>query len=246
VSESNDILVAPVGDGIEITLNEPSRGNAATDDMAARLTELLLRAPERAAFVVLRGAGEDFCAGRFNPNPPPPNAPKPEAFTVRRRSDVVFDCYRSFRTCSVPIIGIVQGRALGFGCSIAALCDVTIASENARFQVPEMNHKILPTMVMSSLIDRVSRKNIAYLVLTREMITAERAREMHIVSDVVPHAELDERMNDLIALFDATPAVALAGTKEYLSAACDMSVTGAVEYARSLHAMINASTELKG
>lgn len=243
MSEPTDILVAPIGDGVQITLNEPERGNAATDDMAQRLTDLLLRADERFAFVVLRGAGEDFCTGRFNPKPPP-GAAKPEALAVRRKSDIIFDCYQSFRTCSVPIVGVVQGRALGFGCSIASLCDITIASENARFQVPEMNHKILPTMVMSSLLDRVARKNIAYLVLTREMIDAERAREMHIVSEVVAPELLETTITDLVALLDATPEIAMQGVKAYLKAAYDMPIAGAVDFARNLHAVTNTSSEM--
>jgi enoyl-CoA hydratase/carnithine racemase len=244
VSEPTDILVAPIGDGVQITLNEPERGNAATDDMAERLTELLLRADDRFAFVLLRGAGEDFCTGRSSPKPLPGGA-HAEALDRRRGSEVIFNCYQAFRRCSVPIVGIVQGRALGFGCSIAALCDVTIASERARFQVPEMNHQILPTMVMSSLVDRVARKNLAYLVLTREMITAERAREMHIVSDVVPAEALEETVTDLVALLDATPEIALQGVKEYLNAAYDMPIAGAVDFARNLHATINSSSEIR-
>jgi enoyl-CoA hydratase len=244
VSESDDLLVSPIGDGLQITLNEPTRGNAASDAMAVRLTELLLRAADRAAYVVLRGSGDDFCTGRFNPKPPSGGA-KPEALAVRRKSDVIFDCYQAFRACSVPIIGVVQGRALGFGCSIAALCDITIAADTARFQIPEMNHQILPTMVMSSLIDRVARKDVAYLVLTREMIDAERAREMHIVSDVVPAGELEATIVDLVALFDVTPEIALQGAKAYLNAAYDMPIAGAVDYARNLHATINTSSEMK-
>jgi enoyl-CoA hydratase len=244
VSELTDILVAPLGAGVQITLNEPTRGNAASDDMAVRLTELLLRAGEHAAFVVLRGAGDDFCTGRYNPRPAGASAAKPEALRLRRSSDIIFNCYQSFRRCSVPIIGVVQGRALGFGCSIAALCDITIATDTATFQVPEMNHNILPTMVMSSLIDRVARKNLAYLVLTRETISAERAREMHIVSDVVPAANLEEKIAGLVALFDATPEIALQGAKEYLVGAYDMPIAGAVDFARNLHVTINSSSEM--
>lgn len=245
MSEPTDLLVAPMGNGVQITLNAPDRGNGATDDMAGRLTELLLRADERAAFVVLRGAGDDFCTGRFNPSPPPLGSTKPEALKGRRKSEVIFDCYQAFRRCTVPIVGVVHGRALGFGCSIAALCDVTIASDAARFQVPEMNHQILPTMVMSSLVDRVARKNLAYLILTREMITAHRAQEMHIVSEVVPAAELETTVMDLVALLDATPEIALQGVKEYLSSAYDMSTAGAVDFARNLHATLNTSSEMR-
>ena len=75
----------------------------------------------------------------------------------------------------MPVIGVVQGRALGFGCAIAAVCDITLASDKAQFQVPEMAHNILPTMVMSSFIDRVPRKAFTYLVYSTAVISAERA-----------------------------------------------------------------------
>ena len=81
----------------------------------------------------------------------PPGAP-PEAFELRRRNDVVFNCYGAFRRCEIPVIGVVRGRAFGFGCAIAAVCDITLAADTAKFQVPEMAHNIMPTMVMSDLM----------------------------------------------------------------------------------------------
>src|SRR5262245_65236983 len=72
----------------------------------------------------------------------PPGAP-PEAFELRRRNDVVFNCYGAFRRCEIPVIGVVRGRAFGFGCAIAAVCDITLAANTAKFQVPEMAHNIM-------------------------------------------------------------------------------------------------------
>ena len=71
----------------------------------------------------------------------------------------------------VPIIAVVHGRALGFGCAIAAACDITLAGDKAKFQVPEMAHNILPTMVMSSFVDRVPRKAMSYLVYSTAEIS---------------------------------------------------------------------------
>ena len=86
---------------------------------------------------------------------------------------------------------MVKGRALGFGCSIAALCDITIAGENAKFQVPEYAHNIMPTMVMSSLVDRVSRKALSYLVYSTAMVSAAEGLSFGLVSNVVPESRLD-------------------------------------------------------
>src|SRR6201993_3283662 len=165
---SSDILTARKGSVLEITLNRPQIGNAASDAMAIELTKLLLGAGESSEIVVLRGAGEDFCVGRETMGKRPPGAP-PEAFELRRRNDVVY-CYGAFRRCEIPVIGVVRGRAFGFGCAIAAVCDITLAADSAQYQVPEMAHNIMPTMVMSAMVDRLPRKAITYLVYSTALI----------------------------------------------------------------------------
>jgi enoyl-CoA hydratase/carnithine racemase len=240
---SNEILTARKGPVLEITLNRPQIGNAASDAMAVELAKLLLGAGENADIVVLRGAGEDFCVGRETMGKRPPGAP-PEAFELRRRNDVVFNCYGAFRRCEIPVIGVVRGRAFGFGCAIAAVCDITLAADTAKFQVPEMAHNIMPTMVMSALVDRVSRKALTYLVWSTAVVSAQRAREAGIVSEVFPAAELDAAVETLCKQIMQAPRPARVGCKDYARAALDMDVTGAVEYARSIHAVINSSSEM--
>jgi enoyl-CoA hydratase len=238
---SNSLLVAPLGRGIQITLNEPK---GVSDADALELTNLLLTAHERASYVVLRSSHADFIVGRNNP-PPAPGTPQLDALDRRRSSEVIFNCYGSFRACTVPIIGVVGGRAVGLGCSISALCDITIASDKATFQVNEMNHHILPTMVMSSLVDRVARKDLTYLVLSRATVSAERAQAMHIVSRVVPADQLDAAVAELVALCEATSTAAMQGVKEYAGAAYDMPIKGAVDFARNVHAVINSAPEIR-
>jgi enoyl-CoA hydratase len=240
---SNEILTARKGPVLEIMLNRPQIGNAASDGMAVELAKLLLGAGESADIVVLRGAGEDFCVGRETMGKRPPGAP-PEAFELRRRNDVVFNCYGAFRRCEIPVIGVVRGRAFGFGCAIAAVCDITLAADTAKFQVPEMAHNIMPTMVMSALVDRVPRKALTYLVWSTAVVSAQRAREAGIVSEVFPAAELDAAVEALCTQIMQAPRPARVGCKDYARAALDMDVTGAVEYARSIHAVINSSSEM--
>jgi enoyl-CoA hydratase len=237
-----DILTKQDGPILRITLNEPERGNAVTDAMVAELTRLILGASETSDLVVLRGAGKDFCVGRAGMGARP--ASEPEALERRRFGDVVFDCYGAMRNAPVPVVAVVQGRALGFGCAIAAACDVTLASDKATFQVPEMLHNILPTMVMSSFVDRVPRKALSYLVYSTAEIGAERALSFGIVSDVVPAANLDTAVDNLTVAMLKAPSIAIRGVKEYVRTAPDMSVHGAVEFARNLHATINSSSEM--
>jgi enoyl-CoA hydratase len=240
---ADHILTARKGPVLEITLNRPEIGNAASDAMAVELAKILLSAGESSEIVVLRGAGDDFCVGRETMGKRPPGA-QPDALELRRRNDVVFNCYGAFRRCEIPVIGVVKGRAFGFGCAIAAVCDITLAADTAKFQVPEMAHNIMPTMVMSALVDRVPRKALTYLVWSTAVVTPARAREAGIVSEVFPAAELDSAVEALCEQIMRAPRPARVGCKDYARTALDMDVTGAIDYARSIHAVINSSSEM--
>ena len=210
---ANEIVTNRKGPVLEITLNRPEIGNAASDAMAIELAQLLLSAGESAEIVVLRGAGDDFCVGRETMGKRPPGV-QPDALQLRKRNDVVFNCYGAFRRCEIPVIGVVKGRALGFGCAIAAVCDITLAADTAKFQVPEMSHNIMPTMVMSALVDRVPRKAMTYLVWSTAVVSAARAREAGIVSEVFPAAELDAAVDALCAQIMRAPRPARVGCKD--------------------------------
>jgi enoyl-CoA hydratase len=239
----SDFLIEQADAVLRVTINHPERGNAMTDDMAVELTRIIDDASKNAHVVVLRGAGDDFCVGRHRGGGGPP--PLPDALGRREISDVIFNCYGSFRRASIPIIGVVRGRAAGFGCAIAALCDITIAGEHAQFQVPEYAHNIMPTMVMSALVDRVPRKALSYLVYSTATVSAERALSYGLASEVVPEAQLDETVEALCRNILKAPLPATEAVKEYLRSAPDMAMPGAVEFARNLHATINASIDAR-
>jgi enoyl-CoA hydratase len=239
---SEDIIAKADGGILRVTINRPDTGNAMTDAMALELTGIVGAAPKTSRMVLLRGAGNDFCVGRAAQQPPPK---APEALERRRSSDVVFNTYGAIRDCGVPVVCVVQGRALGFGCAVAAVSDITIASDNATFQVPEMLHNILPTMVASALVDRASRKAATYLIYSTKAVSAERALIYGIVSDVVPRAELEAAIDTLCASILQAPAVATEGVKDYLRRAMTMDVPSAVDYARNLHAVVNSSSEIR-
>lgn len=241
---SDDVLVQQDGKILRITLNRPDAGNMATDEMARALTRTLGEAGTKAEAIVLRGNGANFCLGRAGmTGGPPPSVP--EAIERRRAFEVVFDCYAAFRRCEVPVIGAIHGRAAGFGCAIAALCDVTFAAADATFQVPEMAHNILPTMVMSALHDRVPRKAIGYLTWSTAVINAERALSLGIASEVVPASGLDDAVASFCDMILKTPPIAVRGVKEYLRSGLHTDPQASIDYARNLHAVVNASSEIR-
>ena len=239
----DEILVRPSGRAAEIVLNRPAAGNAMTDAMAAALGEAIAAAGE-SHFILLRGAGEDFCTGRAGMGNRP--VERPPAYERRARNEVIFDCYAAFRRSPVPVVGIVQGRALGFGCALASLCDITLASDAATFQLPEMGHDIMPTMAMSSLVDRVPRKALMYLTYSTRAIDAHRALSFGMVSDVVPAGDLEARVGELRAALEKAPRPAILAVKEYARSALSMDIASAVDFARNLHATVNSAPDLRG
>ena len=108
----DEILSAQDGGILRVTINRPEAGNAMTDPMAVEMTRIVAAASQTSRMVLLRGAGPDFCVGRQSPPPP---AVAPEAMERRRFSDVVFDAYGAIRNSPIPVVCVVQGRALGFG-----------------------------------------------------------------------------------------------------------------------------------
>ncbi len=239
---SKDILSEQHGAVLHVTINRPETGNGMSNDMAVELAQILEGAAATSQFVVLRGAGKDFCLGRAGMGQQP--ATQPEALELRRANEPVFQCYGAFRRSPIPIIGVVQGRAIGFGCALAALCDITLAADNAKFQFPEMGHNIMPTMAMSALVDRVPRKALMYLIYSAAIVDAQRALTFGIVSDIVPEAQLDGALKTLCEAMIKAPAAATPAVKEYVRNALSMDVTAAVDLARNLHSVINSSSEM--
>ena len=107
---SEPILKEKDGDVTTITLNRPEVGNRQTDATWAQLTEMLDIAAKESRLIVFKGAGDDFCLGREAMGQP---SPVLEAYAIRERSETIFNLYGAFRSAKVPIMGVVQGRAVG-------------------------------------------------------------------------------------------------------------------------------------
>ena len=211
--------------------------------MAIRLTGMIDSAGD-SQLILLRGAGGDFCLGRDTMGRS--GGAQPEALEQRARTEPIFDFYGSFRRSPIPVVGVVQGRAVGFGCAMAALCDITLASDAARFQLPEMGHNIMPTIAMSSLVDRLQRKAIMYLVYSAAEVDARTALAYGLASQVFAAAELDGAVEELVSFMTGCPPAATLAVKEYARSATTMDIRGATDFARNLHATINTSSGMRG
>src|SRR3546814_14231017 len=103
----------------------------------------------------------------------------------------ILGVYDAFRRLPVPVLTLVQGRALGFGCAMVGASDVAIAAASARFALPEMKHGIPPSLAISALVPRVAAQTVADLVYSAEEIDASSAFAAGLISRVVSDGELD-------------------------------------------------------
>jgi enoyl-CoA hydratase len=239
---SEQLLVQQDGRILRITFNRP-QDNGISDAMAVAFAAAITKAHETSDAVVLRSVGPDFCTGRVrDPGAP---APSPEAYARRPEYDPIFNSYKAIRGAQVPVIAAIEGRAMGFGAAIAALCDISFASDTASFNIPEIAHNVMPTMVMSAVYDRMNRNAILWMAYSTEFIDAQRAMMYGLVSTVVPAARLSEEVERYCAMLLTRPRPAILGLKEYLRVAPRMDEQAAIDYARSLHSMVNTSAEMK-
>lgn len=238
---SDNFIVTRDGDVTTIVTNKADDGNRFSDAMAIEMAGLLDAESKSARLVLFKGAGKDFCTGRSGGMPPVST----EAYDFRDGFEAVFNCYDAFRRCKAPVVGVVQGKALGFGCSLASLCDITIAADNATFALPETSHKIMPTAAMSALIDRVPRKALMHIAYTAEEISAEHAMIAGIVSSVVPAAQLDASAMALVEKMKKIPKPAVLAVKEFTMNGIGLSNNAMLAFAKNLHATVNSYSKMR-
>ena len=241
---ADPVLMQRDGDITTITLNRPEAGNRQTDATWAQVTRMFDDAAKTSRLILFKGAGDDFCMGREAMGQTEPG-PAPEAYAVRDRAETIFNLYGAFRNSRAPIIGIVQGRAVGLGFALAALCDITIASDKARFSFPVTAHRIMPTIAFSALVDRVPRKAATFMMYSAQEIDAHKALMFGLVSNVVPANEVDSAVATLVEHMKKMPLAAVLALKEYARAAFGMSTQGATDFARNLHATVNSFSGMK-
>ena len=187
-----------------ITLNRPKFLNAYNIKMRDELYEALFAAKDdpEVGVIVLKAAGEKaFCAGadlsEFLTAPPPVAARQ-----VRFERDV----WGLFLQIRKPIIAALHGYVLGSGIEMAMCCDIRIASEDAKFGVPEMGLGIIPAAGGSQTIPRIVGRGYALeMLLSGRWITAAEAKKIKMINRVVTRAELlptVEMLADRIRSYD--------------------------------------------
>lgn len=186
MSEFKTLLFEKKGRVALITLNREESLNALNTEVMGELVVAVERIDRDRdlAVSVITGAGRAFAAGADI------KEMQPQSFSDMYLADF-FAGWDRFAACRKPIIAAVNGFALGGGCELAMACTIRLAADTARFGQPEVNLGLIPGYAGSQRLPRLVGKGIALeILLTGDMVSAQRAYEIGLVNRVVPAAEL--------------------------------------------------------
>ncbi|HBX43542.1 MAG TPA: crotonase [Deltaproteobacteria bacterium] len=209
-----------------VTINRPKMLNAVNSATMRELDAVLSEIGGRqdAGVVLLTGAGEKaFVAGA--------DVSEMRGFTplqVLEFSRFGHGVLEKIERLPQPVIGVINGFALGGGCELAMACDILVASDNAKFAQPEVNLGIIPGWGGTQRLPRLVGRNIAKeLVLTGEMISAQRAFEIGLVNRVVPQAGLMDAARETARKILEKGPVALRIAKSVMNRGIDLDLEAA-------------------
>ena len=216
---------------VTLTLNRPQAFNALSEAMLAALqTELdALATDETARAVVIAATGRAFCAGHDLKE----MRARPELGYYERLFAQCGRMMMSVQKLPVPVIAKVQGIATAAGCQLVAMCDLAVASSEARFAVSGINVGLFCATPSVALSRNLGRKPAFEMLVTGEFISAEEARVRGLVNRVAEPAALDAAVETLVAAIVAKPRVALAMGKSLFYRQLEVGIEAAYEDAQA-------------
>ncbi|WP_067491663.1 enoyl-CoA hydratase/isomerase family protein [Actinomadura hibisca] len=215
----DETILYEVADRVaRITLNRPQARNSLNDQMIDELLAALARAGEDdgVRVIVLTGAGDRaFCAGADLGG----LGAKQEAGGSVADADAIresgpFRLFTAFPKIGKPVIARLGGHAVAGGLGLAAACDLVVAADDVKLATPEVNVGLWPMMIMAIINRNVAPKHAFRLYYTGERITAAEGREIGLVTEVVPRAELDARVDALARTIAAKSPIGLRKGRE--------------------------------
>jgi cyclohexa-1,5-dienecarbonyl-CoA hydratase len=138
------------------------------------------------------------------------------AETVFQMLDSFHSIFRLLAQISRPVIGVINGPALGGGCELVAACDIVIAASSARFGQPEIKLGVFPPVAAVLLPRVIGEKRARELILLGEMIDAAEALQLGLVNYVVNDNELESKTASILAKLRELSSSSLAMTRSAL------------------------------
>jgi methylglutaconyl-CoA hydratase len=226
-----------------ITFNRPEIHNAFNSTVIAEMSiafnalgqESDLRA------VVLTGAGKSFCAGAdLNWM----RAVVDQSFDENlAESNALANLFYQIYSFDKPIIGRVNGAAIGGGTGFVAVCDIAIAARSAKFSFSEVKIGVVPACIGPYVIKKMGEGRARELFITGERMGAERAHEVGLVNKVVDDGKLDREVDSLLESIRSSGPNAVAMAKKLVSETPSMTPDEFKPYTAEMIARLRLSDE---
>src|SRR5919197_5155611 len=250
---SEELLFERRGAVAWVTLNRPEVRNALTPDMRNRLIDVVgeVASDKELRCLVITGAGEGFCTGADirGASQRQGSGSGSERTAGSARDVIVGGVQRLFRALwnvEVPTIAAVNGTAAGFGCHLAWMCDLVIASENARFIEAFTRRGIVPDGGGMYLLPRlVGLQRAKEIVFFADSWSAADAERIGLVNKVVPQDELEKATTEWAERLAAGPTKALGLAKRVLNRSLEQTLATSLEEEALAQELITSTDDIK-
>lgn len=201
------LLVETRGAVAVLTMNRPEKLNACNMAMYRELDDALgrIESSDDIRAVVITGAGDRaFSAGA--------DIEELNFADLKESSDYIkidATTFRRIESIPQPVITAVNGLAIGYGCKVAIVSDITVASEKARFSLPGATFGAVHMIMLGRARDVIGRKRLSEMLLTGDMLDAKTAQEFGIVNHVVPHDQVLDRAIAIAERIAANPPLSI-------------------------------------
>lgn len=229
-----------------LTIQRPEALNALNsqvlNEMADFLRQIGEMSVENARALIVTGAGEkSFVAGadikEIN------SLDDEQAYQFAQRGQMIF---HEFSLLKIPVIAAVNGFALGGGCELALACDFIVASEKAKFGLPEVSLGLIPGFGGTvRLLQAVGLRKAREMTFTGDMLPAAEALRLGLVNHVVPAGDLMPTVQQIVDKILARGPLAVAAAKKSIDFAWDNEIERAQKEEARLFAELFSSSDVK-
>lgn len=245
---SYETVLYGVEDGIGIiTLNRPESLNALSSKMKEEILLLFdkVEKDDQVRVVILTGGGKAFCSGadiKERVSMQQQNESSQYDYYFMQRTGHQF--YSRIENFEKPVIAAISGVAIGGGCELSMVCDLRIATETARFGVPEVKVGMIPaaggTQRLPRFIGITKAKELLY---TGEFIDAHEAHRLGLVNKVVPVDDLMMEAKAIAKKLLKNPPLPIQFAKRAVNTGMQLDLASALDYETFCAAFLSYSED---
>lgn len=225
---------------IEVKLNREKIHNAFNEELILQLISTFkeLNQSEKLRLVVLTGAGKSFCAGAdLNWMSSMVQYTEQEN---QEDSEKLYELFSIIDSCPVPVVGKINGHALGGGVGLVSVCDYAISHDKAKFGFTEVRLGLIPAVISSFCINKIGFSHARAWFLSGEKFSAKKALEIGLIHEVSEVEKFDERVEEVIESFLQASPLAAREAKNLLKN-LDKGVSSVKDYTCSQIAKVRVS-----